>query len=125
MKDRYILTVRYGTSKGDETYGYTTCSVRLDGKRVGFCLGGGYDMGGTSFAQWVSSEFQEQLKTLDPKDFYGMSVYNDKIHLDGACGMSSIQDIVNAMGYDKKTLVYQKHGDEQVWEIARKDKVLV
>ena len=35
---RSTMEFRWGTSRGAETYGYTTCACRVDGNRLGFCL---------------------------------------------------------------------------------------
>lgn len=45
----YGMVFRWGTSRGRDTYGYTTCSCRIEGKRMGFASGGGYDLKGSAF----------------------------------------------------------------------------
>lgn len=45
------LYVTWGTSRGADTYGYTTCSLRdRSGKKYASTCGGGYDMFGTVLA---------------------------------------------------------------------------
>ncbi len=68
-------------------------------KKVSFCNGGGYDMQGTVFGDWIEKEFQNEIKKLDPDKYYGMRVYDNKVIIDGACGFSSVESIVKALGY--------------------------
>jgi hypothetical protein len=64
----YTLEVTWGTSRGRDSYGYTTCSLRVDGKRRAYCNGGGYDMRGTVVANFIASEFRAELNALKAKD---------------------------------------------------------
>lgn len=76
------------------------------------CTGGGYDMTGTCLGQFIEQNFPEQIKRLDSRDFYGLTHWNTKTKrrqyrsskdtqtgLDGACGMSSMQDILRKIGF--------------------------
>ena len=38
--------------------------------------GGGYDMKGTVFGQWMQLHFMDELERLDSKEFYGLTHYN-------------------------------------------------
>jgi hypothetical protein len=114
------LKISWSTSKGRETYGYNICRLDdfLTGKRYKTC-GGGYDMTGTVFADWLQDNFQAELIALKdrayyvydrhslntparPDSFYGM--YDDtqskkgNITLDGGCGLESIIEIAKAIG---------------------------
>lgn len=63
------LTIRWGTSKGRDTYGYTTCSLRNHrGQKVAACNGGGYDMRGTVIGNWIAATFPKELCALEPAD---------------------------------------------------------
>lgn len=106
MKDNYYLEFKWTVSRGRDTYGYNICSLYVDGKKVTSCNGGGYDMQGTCFGDWIENTYQEQLKTLDPKEYYGMRVYDDseKIYCDGACGFSSMERILVGLGWDIKRI---------------------
>jgi hypothetical protein len=64
MKDRYRLQLKWGTSRGRDTYGYTICSLYVDGQKVASCNGGGYDMRGAVLGDWIAREFQTELVTL-------------------------------------------------------------
>lgn len=112
MKDKYKLIMRYGISKGRETYGYNTISLRdcEDERRVGFVSGGGYDMHGAVIGEWVEKEFSEELKLLDPKkyyglrtagEYYGLRTVGEKgiIHVDRACGIESVEKILKGLGF--------------------------
>jgi hypothetical protein len=98
----YNLHFKWTVSRGRETYGYNICSLYVDGRKVSSCNGGGYDMKGTAFGNWVEVAFQDKLQELklDPKVYYGLSFYKDKYHIDGACGFSSVVRIVEKLGYE-------------------------
>ena len=114
------LNISWSVSRGQDTYGYNIC--RLDdvrtGKRYRTC-GGNYDMIGTVLGDWLEDRFQEELRALvadlpkqkyggtsymqiseeiNPK-YYGLTISPDgKVCLDGACGVSSMQQIGRALG---------------------------
>lgn len=61
------LTIRWGTSRGVNSYGYTTCSLRNQrGQRVAYCNGGGYDMRGTVIGNWIAATFPKELCAIRP-----------------------------------------------------------
>lgn len=108
------LHFKWTISRGRDTYGYNICTLLVDGEKKGRCMGGGYDMQGTAFADWLQNEYQKELielhhvnginemhpvNTYQQKDgierkyvlpdFYGMSLYvkpnnKESVHLDGA-----------------------------------------
>lgn len=80
MKERrsYTIEIIWGTSRGRDSYGYTTCSLRVDGKRRAYCNGGGYDMRGTVLGSFIASEFQEELNALKPSDMPKQSHWEQK-----------------------------------------------
>lgn len=127
------LAISWAVSRGVDTYGYNIC--RLDsstsGKRYRTC-GGGYDMIGTVIGQYLQAEHCEAIMSLvkrlmsDPDkfedagysvggfvkfpDLYGM-VYNTRtgnVSLDGACGVSSMQAIGEAIGISWQRLGNRK-----------------
>lgn len=122
MSAATYLRLGYGTSRGQNTYGYTI--VRLTDEAAGKtfrCMGGGYDMVGTVLADWATATHQDRLQTLadrayyvpsakepgrttvsnDPDAFYGMYLREDgTVHLDGGCGQSSIERILKAAGIE-------------------------
>jgi hypothetical protein len=98
MTQKY-LTFKWTISRGRNTYGYNICSLYVDGKKVASCNGGGYDMQGTCFGDWLEKEFSEGIKNLDIDQFYGIREYDGKRHLDGACGFDSMRAIAKALGY--------------------------
>lgn len=62
------LTIRWGTSRGRDTYGYTTCSLRNNrGERIASCNGGGYDMRGTVIGHWIAATFPNELRAIKPE----------------------------------------------------------
>ena len=122
------LRLSWSISRGNETYGYNIC--RLDDTKAGRrfkCMGGGYDMVGTCFGDWLENTHQEKLLALvkelmtDSGKFedcgysvygyikfnglYGMT-YNTnsgKVTLDGACGIDAMHTIAKALGFEVET----------------------
>ena len=141
---RSTMEFRWGTSRGAETYGYTTCACRVDGKRLGFCSGGGYDLKGTAFGQALCKLYPDRLKALaeagkahgeyDLKEdgayvgrkienqrdrLYGMSAtFTSKgirVELDGGCGFRSMENIAEAIGVSVRFV--SQRGDYAVYEL--------
>jgi hypothetical protein len=116
------LSISWSVSRGRDTYGYNICRLdcRQSGKRYR-CSGGGYDMIGTVFGNWLEDTYQSELVALvatlpqipygstgrkqisediDPS-FYGLTIRPDgSVSLDGACGQSSMQRIARALGLE-------------------------
>ena len=63
----FIVRFRWGVSRGRDTFGYNTCSAFVDGRRVGSCNGGGYDMQGTALAPWLETQLRNSAS------FYGLT----------------------------------------------------
>tara|TARA_B100000768_G_C11210140_1_gene345633 strand:+ start:650 stop:1069 length:420 start_codon:yes stop_codon:yes gene_type:complete len=74
--------------------------------------GWGYDKMGTVLGQFIENHFNEHLKKLSSKKFYGLTHYNKnnnkrrvwsnaftKTTLDGACGFSCMQNILKKIGF--------------------------
>ena len=83
----HTLVFKWGVSRGRATYGYSICSLYVNGKKVAMCNGGGYDMQGTVFGNWIASKFKDELLKLEIP------------MIDGACGFSSVKTIIEALGY--------------------------
>lgn len=121
MKNTFTrLALSTSVSKGRDTYGYTI--VRLDDTNKGErfkCMGGGYDMVGTVFAEWLVANYQDRLltlkdranyqvllsgrKTADRDDsIYGMTYHekDNRVHVDGACGIDCVLKIADLIGLD-------------------------
>jgi len=119
-----FYVIRFGTSRGAETYGYTTCTFREafeGGKRLASCSGGGYDLAGTVLGAFIQRTYQSRLRCISSQasytwagpgsvgmiskprtasSLYGMTHYthNGEIHLDGGCGWESMVKIGKAVG---------------------------
>lgn len=113
------LTENWTTSRGQDTYGYNLCTLTdtRTGKRYRTC-GGGYDMAGTVFGNWLADVHQTALLALVASrsadlvdcgyqvsgyrklpDLYGLTVRPDgRVELDGACGLRCMEDIAKAIG---------------------------
>ena len=72
---KHTLVFKWGVSRGRDSYGYTTCYLHVDGRKVSGCNGGGYDMKGTALGHWVDRKFQDQLLMLT-EPFYGLSFHD-------------------------------------------------
>lgn len=124
------LEIKWSISRGRDTYGYNICSLYVYGQKITDCNGGGYDMIGTVIGELVTEIFKEELEKLskgadltnhhsdgreikfhNPKyggryesDCYGLYTSdhngNRKVGINGACGESSVENILNAIGYD-------------------------
>lgn len=139
------LTLSWSISKGRDTYRYNICRLddRNNGKRFR-CMGGGYDMIGTVFGDWLETYYQNELMAIkDQSDrfyndrhylndnsekdtFYGMT-YNqvkDYVHLDGACGIESMVRIAEAIGLEIERDYIAKgrrRGETIGWFVQMKD----
>lgn len=134
------LQLSWSISRGRDTYGYNIC--RLDaiktwpqvGRRYR-CMGGGYDMIGTVFGEYLADTFQDRLKHVTPSRLwnseskkhigiaesvdgkqYGLTHYIDdsgrfvKAVVDGACGIETMTRLAERMGLEVQK-IYSKRGD--------------
>lgn len=127
------LVLSWSTSRSLDTYGYNIARIddRNTGKRFK-CMGGGYDMTGTVFGEWLEETYQDRLKAIAgrthsaynsatgeriyPKSadgLYGMTArYKgetlESISLDGACGIDCMLRVAEALG-----LEVQHEGDRK------------
>lgn len=58
------IEIKWGTSRGQNTYGYTTCALRHQGERIASCNGGGYDMRGTVLGNFLTWAFPDELRAI-------------------------------------------------------------
>ena len=109
----------YTTSRGADTYGYNICTLYVRGLKVASTCGGGYDMSGAALGEFIERYWQAELLGIKaraasvwdgtrresmpdrPGALYGMTyhAHKDKISLDGACGFSSMEAVLKALGY--------------------------
>ena len=99
--------------------------VRIYDKRndkTEFGAGGyGYDKQGTAFGRLIAHYFGNELKRLDSSEFYGVRHYNNKTRksqrraskhtitsIDGACGFSSMERILNKIGFSLEFITETK-----------------
>jgi hypothetical protein len=104
------LSVKWTVSRGRDTYGYNIVTVRDEDGNAYRCNGGGYDMTGTSFGMWMEANYQDRLLSLPDetgvenlqRKYYGLRKITldgkPKASLDGACGLSSMMTIADAIG---------------------------
>ena len=115
------LALSWSVSRGRDTHGYNIC--RLDDTSTGDrfkCMGGGYDMTGTVFGEWLAATYQPELLALKDRasyvfplegaprpanreiSFYGMGYHEkgERVSLDGACGLDCMIRIAEAIGLE-------------------------
>lgn len=145
MKAINHLSLSWSVSKGRETYGYNIC--RLDDRNNGQrfkCMGGGYDMIGTVFGAWLSTYYQDRLLVLKERanyfietgkmtrandrgdSLYGMTYIaeDNRISLDGACGLECMIRIAGEIGLDIEREYIAKgrrRGQTIGWFISEKE----
>lgn len=139
------LSLSWSTSKGRDTYCYNICRLddRNNGKRFR-CMGGGYDMIGTVFGEWLEANYQKELREISQRakrvfnqqkewidcgrsdSLYGMTYYvkEGRISLDGACGIESMIRIAEAIGLEIERDYIAKgrrRGETIGWFVQMKD----
>lgn len=137
------LSLSWSVSRGRDTYGYNIC--RLDSRDTGKrykCSGGGYDMLGTVFGDWLANEHQARLQAWAHKqalvdagyvtknycrienDVNGLVIRPDgTVSLDGACGIESMLRIAEAIDLDVQQEYIRKgkrRGETIGWFISAK-----
>lgn len=107
-----LLCFRWGVSRGYETAGYNVCSCLIDGVKVGMCKGGGYDMQGTAFSEFLNNAYSQELKKLYDSGFreYGLKCDRDRVYVDGRCGLNEMIRIFKALGYSADDKWNKKDG---------------
>ena len=109
------LVFKYGTSRGRDTYGYNLVTLRVDGRKVAQECGGGYDMQGAALGTYITEAYQDALKTLDPAKFYGLREWDGKMRIDGACGMSSVERIISALGLQLSKIRWASNNSQETY----------
>lgn len=105
LPNYFELALKYGVSRGQNTYGYNTVTLTEvvgNSKKYREC-GGGYDMIGSVFGQFIKHNFTEALEQVvdHGQDYYGLTSPQGKLRIDGACGFDCMEKIVkNLLGYD-------------------------
>ena len=59
-----LLAWKWTTSRGQDTAGWNICSLYADGVKMASTCGGGYDMKGTAFGDFIQDEYKERLLKL-------------------------------------------------------------
>lgn len=116
-----LLSFKWSVSKARNTYGYNICTLKINDKKVCQCDGGGYDMNGTCLGIWMENHFKKELLKLKynkngESDFYGLKLYNNILYLDGACGFSSMENILKELGYTLKCVEYNINLQQYILE---------
>lgn len=120
-----VLTFKYTTSRGRDTYGYNIVTLYANGEKVARTCGAGYDMRGTVLGRYLTDKYNDRLQKLPAnygsedkvRGYYGLvhvlpsgkrlhvNLKNDvtlhtepKTYLDGACGENEMVRIAHAIG---------------------------
>lgn len=99
------LELKWTISKARDTYGYNICTLK-DGEKKYRCSGGGYDMEGTVFGEWLWANHKDKIiEIITPRinEFYGFKDGKEycqpgKFWLDGSCGLDCMIKIAKAIG---------------------------
>lgn len=126
MEKEYLLRTNWTVSKARDSYGYNICSLYdvNKGGKVSSTCGGGYDMRGTVLGSWITREFKEELLQWPKEkveDHYGLFIREGKVWCNGACGESSMLNIMNTLGYDYKTFPVKKKWDNIFYQFTKRD----
>ena len=112
------LEFKYTISRARNTAGDTICSLWIHTEsgreKVARNGGGGYDMKGGCLGDWIEEykPFKQGLSRCKPRDFYGLTFYDEKaqknrkqynpgnkIIINGRCGFSCMKSILSALGF--------------------------
>lgn len=108
------LEIRHSISRGRDTYGHNIVTL-WDGRKAFRACGGGYDMVGTVFAQWLMHAHKDAICKLPPygtgesEGFFGLFERDGRFWLNGACGIDCMKRIAKAAGL-QVSMVYGKGG---------------
>ena len=97
------LEFRWTVSRGRDTYGYNICTLYADGVKVARCNGGGYDMKGTCYGDFIAKYYPERLRELTPADMPENSHWqpDHKRRCDGKCYKTWHAELIDAIADDK------------------------
>jgi len=129
VKTKTYLSIRWSVSRAQDTYGYNviTLTDQATGKKYR-AKGGGYDMTGAVFGEWLQDAHQNALQAIAHRAaayydgngqgytvregeraswfnpdglLYGMTEHHDgRVILDGAVGIDTMQQVVKAIGLE-------------------------
>jgi len=100
------ITIRWTTSRGRDSYGYTVASLRDQrGRLMARCNGGGYDMRGTVLGHFIAGVFHKELLRLRPQDMPANSHWqHDHTRIcDGDCKKKCDSQYMEAVMNDTAT----------------------
>jgi len=115
MQD-HSITLRWGISRGKDTYGYNVLTARdsFSRKRIADASGGGYDLTNTVLCDVISKlyhkEFQEAYLLLSPyqqRDSFRHIQRNLKTGnawADGAVGEQATRQLLDLVGLDMESI---------------------
>lgn len=63
----HSLTLHWSTSRGENTYGYTIARLTDENGHHYRTCGGGYDMTGTVFGEWLATRYQPELRAISAR----------------------------------------------------------
>lgn len=115
MTTTHVLRLKWTTSRGQDTYGWNICTLvdETTGQRYR-TTGGGYDMAGAVFGDWLQETAQARLRALPTLDYGARRHESGNVTLDGACGLSSMLRLAEAVGADV-TRTHDRKGNTTGW----------
>jgi hypothetical protein len=89
------VSFKWSHSRAAMTYGYLVCRCYADGVRMAGCNGGGYDLRGTAFGDYVARAFANELRTRIKTPMAGLTFHNPK-HDPGATKLPGGKTVAEA-----------------------------
>ena len=71
-------------------------------------------MNATALSAFFNETFKDDLNTLPEDKFYALYAGKDGNYINGACGMTSVREIVNAIGVSTEFQFNQRTGTDDV-----------
>lgn len=123
--EKTLLTLKWGVSRGVNSYGYILCTLYANGKKEIQTNGVGYDMAGTVLGSYLKRYYLPRIIKLkgnhggmdDGTGYYGLMYYHATtgersktykdgygVSLDDACGWSAMVRIADAIGLNIENL---------------------
>lgn len=115
----HVLRIKWSTSRGRDTYGWNICTLtdETTGKRFR-TTGGGYDMVGTVFGEWLANTVRPgAIADLEELPYGAFRRPDGSVYVDGACGLSCMTRLAEAIGAEI-TRTHDRKGNTTGWLVT-------
>ncbi len=104
------LVIKWTISKARDSQGYNVVTLHSEYSKYR-AMGGGYDMLGTVFGQWLWNNYKDRIiETIKSRknEFYGFNeLSNGTCYIDGACGLDCMLKIAKEVGLKVNRLFHK------------------